>query len=263
MTDLRAILFDVNGTLIDIETNERRHKIYRVISRFLTYQGVVLSPEEIHDRYFAALAAQRAGSRERYPEYDVVAIWRELLQAAGLALATLPAEKLGQLPVFLAELHRALARKRLALYPDVRTVLDTLRRHYALGVVSDAQSAYAVPELRAAGLGDCFATIIVSGDYGYRKPDPRLFAAALAALGLRPDQAIYAGNDMYCDIFGAQQAGLRTIFRPTQFGRKAYGDVTPDVVIDRFADLPAAVALLAARSPRGASAARPAQQEDI
>jgi putative hydrolase of the HAD superfamily len=249
MTDLRAILFDVNGTLIDIETDEGRPKIYRAISRFLTYQGVMLPPDEIRERYFAAIAAQRAASLERYPEYDVVAIWRGLLQAAGLTPETLPVEKLRQLPVFLAELHRALARKRLALYPDVRAVLDTLRRHYTLGVVSDAQSAYAVPELRAVGLNEYFATVIVSGDYGYRKPDSRLFAAALQELDVGPDQAIYVGNDMYCDIFGAQQAGLRTVFWPTQFGKKAHAGVAPDYTIAHFAQLPAAVAFLAARSP--------------
>jgi len=46
-------------------------------------------------------------------------------------------------------------------------------------VVSDAQSAYALPELRAVALADYFAATIISGDYGYRKPDPRLFQAAL------------------------------------------------------------------------------------
>jgi putative hydrolase of the HAD superfamily len=247
MTDLRAILFDVNGTLIDIETDEGQPKIYRTISWFLNYQGVILAPDTIRDHYFQAIEAQRTGSRERYPEYDAVAIWRDLLQATGLNPETVPAEKLRQLPVFLAELHRALSRKRLELYPDVREVVEELRRHYALGVISDAQSAYAVPELRTAGLGECFATIIVSGDYGYRKPDPRLFAAALHALDVRPDQAIYVGNDMYCDIFGAQQAGLRTVFWPTQFGKKAYADVAPDYIIYRFAQLPEAVSFLADR----------------
>jgi putative hydrolase of the HAD superfamily len=247
MMDLRAILFDVNGTLIDIETDEGQPKIYRTISRFLNYQGVILAPDEIRDRYFQGMEALRAGSPERYPEYDVVAIWRGLLQTAGLDAGTLPAEKLRQLPLFLAELHRALSRKRLALYPDVREVVEELRRHYALGVISDAQSAYAVPELRTAGLGECFATIVVSGDYGYRKPDPRLFAAALQALDVRPDQAIYVGNDMYRDIFGAQQVGLRTVFWPTQFGKKAYADVAADYIIYRFAQVRDAVAFLAAR----------------
>jgi putative hydrolase of the HAD superfamily len=246
MMDLRAILFDVNGTLIDIETDEGQPRIYRAISRFLEYQGASLAPDEIRDRYFQLMDAQRSAGTQRYPEFDVVAIWRDLLQAAGLDAATLPAEKLRQLPVFLAELQRALSRKRLMAYPDVPAVLDALGRRYALGVISDAQRAYAVPELRAAGLGEYFATIVVSGDYGYRKPDGRLFAAALQALGVRADQAVYVGNDMYCDIFGAQQAGLRAVFCPTQFGKKAYADVVPDYVIDRFAQLPEAVAFLTA-----------------
>lgn len=246
--DLRAILFDVNGTLIDIETDEGQDSIYRTLSRFLTYQGLALEPDDLRDRYFRIMDEQRRSSRERYPEFDAVGIWRTLLQGAtGRTMEPLPAEKRGQLPLFLAELHRALARRRLSLYPEVRDVLDDLGRRYALGVITDAQSAYARPELAAVGLAGVFAPIIVSGDYGYRKPDPRLFAAALEALGVRPDQAIYVGNDMYCDIFGAQQAGLRAVFWPTQYGKKAHADVAADYIIYSFAQLREAVAFLAGR----------------
>ncbi len=245
--DLRAILFDVNSTLVDIETDEGRSEIYDTISRFLTYQGVTWPPDALRDRYFQVMSEQRRASKEAHPEFDAVAIWRALLHEGRGFAATLPPEKRQQLPLMLAELHRALAHKRLVLYPDVRRVLEALHAHYALGVITDAQSAYAVPELREVGLVELFAAIVVSGDYGYRKPDPRLFAIGLEALHVRPDQAIYVGNDMYCDIFGAQQAGIATIFFATQYGKKAYGDVVPDYTIQRFADLPAAVAALAAR----------------
>lgn len=246
--DLRAILFDVNGTLIDIETDEGQDTIYGTISRFLNYQGATLEPDELRERYFRLMEAQRKGSQERYPEFDAVAIWRTLLLQTGtLDREILRAEKGRQLPLLLAELHRALSRKRLELFPDVRQVLEELRARYTLGVVSDAQHAYAVPELHTVGLGGFFASVIISGDYGYRKPDPRLFAGALKALGVRPDQALYVGNDMYCDIFGAQQAGLRAVFWPTQFGKKAYGEVVPDYSINRFAQVREAVAFLAAR----------------
>ena len=245
--DLRAILFDVNGTLIDIETDEGQDKIYRALSRFLTYQSVQLAPEVIRDRYFAIMDEQRTSSRERYPEFDAAAIWKALLQTASPNAAKLPAEKMRQLPLFLAELHRALSHKRLELYPDVGEVVRELGKHYALGIVSDAQSAYAVPELGTVGLEGLFACTIVSGDYGYRKPDRRLFATALKALGVRPDQAIYVGNDMYHDVYGAQQAGLRAVFWPTQFGKKAYADVAPDYIIYSFAQLRDAVSFLAAR----------------
>src|SRR5260370_17475099 len=81
-----------------------------------------------------------------------------------------------------------------------------------MAVVSDAQSAYAVPELRAVGLLHYFKPIIVSGDYGYRKPDPRLFQKALDALQVRPEQALFFANDLYHDIFGAQQVGMKATF---------------------------------------------------
>jgi hypothetical protein len=37
---IRALLFDVNGTLIDIETDEWMEQVYRAIAHFLTYQGI-------------------------------------------------------------------------------------------------------------------------------------------------------------------------------------------------------------------------------
>ena len=50
MMDLRAILFDVNGTLVDIETDEGQDRIYRVISRFLTYEAVQIAPPPVIER---------------------------------------------------------------------------------------------------------------------------------------------------------------------------------------------------------------------
>jgi len=74
-----------------------------------------------------------------------------------------------------------------------------------LAAVSDGQSAYAVPELQAAGLQEYFKPVIVSGDLGFRKPDVRIFEMALSGMGLRPDDVLFIDNDMYRDIYGAQQ----------------------------------------------------------
>jgi len=245
--DLRAILFDVNGTLLDIETDEGQDHIYHVISRLLAYQGFQLAPQVIRDRYFAIMEQQRKSSPERFPEFDAVAIWQTMLQTESAAAEGLPADSLSRLPLFLAGLHRTLAHKRLEPYPDVPRVLEELGKQYKLGIVTDAQSAYALPELRLTGLSDLFACVIVSGDYGYRKPDPRLFSLGLKALGVQPNQAIYLGNDMYHDVFGAQQVGLRAVFWPTQWGKKEHPGVSPDYIVYHFAQLRDAVAFLAAR----------------
>jgi len=126
-------------------------------------------------------------------------------------------------------------------HPQVLETLDNLRLHYRMGIVSDAQSAYAVPELRSLGLQEYFDPIIVSGDYGYRKPDARLFQKALDGLHLQPEQAIYIGNDLYHDIFGAQQVGMKAILVSYNQGNTPYRNVMPDYTISRFAELPQAV----------------------
>src|ERR1700730_10614608 len=240
--DIRALLFDVNGTLIDIETDEGLEEIYRAIAHFLTYQGIALHRWEVRDLYFQIMKQQRAQSAETIEEYDVVEVWREFHRNKGsYSTRSLHSEKREYLSLFLAELHRGIARKRLRPYPQVQETLDQLRSHYHMAVVSDAQSAYTVPELPAVGLLHYFNPIIVSGDYGYRKPDPRLFQKALDALQVRPEQALFFGNDLYHDIFGAQQVGMKAILVSYNQGNTSYQTISPDYSISRFAEVPQAV----------------------
>ena len=114
--------------------------------------------------------------------------------------------KLQQMPLFLAEMCRGISRHRLGLYPHVREVLDALRRRYPLALVTDAQSTYARGELHRVGLLGYFDPIVVSGDHGYRKPDRRLFQFALDGMAVAAENALYVGNDMHRDIFGARES---------------------------------------------------------
>jgi Integrase core domain len=45
--DIRALVFDVNSTLIDIETDEHMEQVYRAIAHFLTYQDIALHRWEV------------------------------------------------------------------------------------------------------------------------------------------------------------------------------------------------------------------------
>jgi putative hydrolase of the HAD superfamily len=74
--DIRALIFDVNGTLIDIETDEGLEEIYRAIAHFLTYQGIFLHRGEVRDLYFQIMQQQRAKSAEMFAEWDGVEVWR-------------------------------------------------------------------------------------------------------------------------------------------------------------------------------------------
>jgi len=236
--DIRAVAFDVNGTLVRILTEDGMDQIFRAAAHFFTYQGIALHRYQVRDLYFQTLKEQQRSSLEAYPEFDAVGIWRTILDAHRTEFTNaLPAEKLEQMPLFLAEMSRGIARRRLGLYPYVREVLDVLREHFPLAVVTDAQSPYARAELHKVGLLDYFDPIVVSGDHGFRKPDPRLFRFALDGMGVAAENALYVGNDMRTDIFGAREAGMTTVMFDSDQGTKVHLDCVPDYTITDFRDL--------------------------
>jgi putative hydrolase of the HAD superfamily len=236
--DIRAVAFDVNGTLVRILTDDGMEQIFRSIAHFLTYQGIDLHRHQVRDLYFEHMKEQQQASPEEHPEFDAVGIWRSILQAHLTEFTrALPAEKLEQMPLFLTEMYRGISRCRLRLYPHVREVLDVLRERYPLAVVTDAQSAYARAELHKVGLLDYFDPIVVSGDHGYRKPDRRLFQLALDGMGVAAEHALYVGNDMHRDIFGAQEAGLTTVMVESDQGADVHLDCVPDYTITDLRDL--------------------------
>jgi putative hydrolase of the HAD superfamily len=68
---IKAVFFDLNGTLIDILTSESDDNVYRITSNFLSYHQVYISHEKVKGLYFELNRAQRAASREEFPEFDV------------------------------------------------------------------------------------------------------------------------------------------------------------------------------------------------
>lgn len=245
---IRGLIFDINGTVIDILTNEYYDDIYRVMSNLLSYQGISLSPDDVHRFFFDNNRRQRKNSPEKYPEFDAVTIFRELIGLYATDYTRgLPETKLEMLPGLLAEVFRAASRFKLQLYPDVLPVLDSLRERYRLSAVSDGQSLWAVPELHAVGLLNYFDPVVVSSDLGFRKPDERIFESVLAETGLTPSEVLFIGNDMYRDVFGASQLGIKTVFFKSNQGEQRKMGAEPDYIIYNFSELPEAVRFLTAQ----------------
>ncbi len=242
---IRGLIFDLNGTLIDILTNEGDENVYRTMANLLSYQGISLSPERFKELYFDLNKQQRRDSSEEYPEFDVVRIFREILFSHATDYTRrLSPTKQALLPELLAEAFRAATRFQLKLYPGVREVLLELRTQYKLAAVSDGQRVWAEPELNAVGLTEFFPDITISSDFGFRKPDIRMFEPVLSELNLAAEEVAYVGNDLYRDVFGAHQLGMKTIFFRSNQGDWHSHGTEPDYIIYDFRELPAAVHFL-------------------
>ena len=237
---IKAILFDLYGTLIDIETDESMEGIYRTIAHYLTYHGINLHRWEVRDRYYRIMKQQKEACGEAYPEIDVEAIWNEFLMQEGIRSSL----HRGQQAKVIAHIYRGVSRNRLQLYPDVKRVLDELQKKYRLALISDAQSCYALPEIQAVGLENYFESIVISSLHGFRKPDARLFQQTLDDMKLGPAEVIWVGNDMFRDIYGAQALGIKNIFIDSNQGAKSYEDVAPDYRAQQFIDVLKGIAML-------------------
>ena len=103
-------------------------------------------------------------------------------------------------------------RARHEVFGDVEAALDALGGEYALALVTNGAPCLQREKLAASGLAERFDAVVVSGELGIGKPDPAIFAHALAALDCDAAASAMVGNSLEHDIAGALRAGLRAVW---------------------------------------------------
>jgi pyrophosphatase PpaX len=182
MTDAppRAILFDLDGTLIDT------FWLYAESFRraLAPYLGRTPSDEE--------MIARGPGSERSF-----------LLGWLGAEAGERCHADFGR---HYEALHGALHE---GMYDGVREMLAALRAAgYPLGVVTGKGRHAWTVTAQEMGLGD-FAVVVTDNDVGAPKPDPEGLLAASKALGLPPGEIVYVG-DSESDLLAGRAAGMRT-----------------------------------------------------
>jgi phosphoglycolate phosphatase len=129
-------------------------------------------------------------------------------------------------------------------YPGVPAVLEELAAAgWRLGVCTNKPERATRAVLAGLDLERFFA-VVLGGDSGpTRKPDPGPLRAALGRLGSEPGNAAMIG-DHRNDVAAAQAAGMPVAFARYGYGAATLAGLTPDAVIDRFAELPQALRLI-------------------
>jgi HAD superfamily hydrolase (TIGR01549 family) len=122
------------------------------------------------------------------------------------------------------------------LQPNTADILRKLSRSYRLAVISNADGHIA-QLLDRLGVADFFETITDSGQLGHEKPDPRIFAAAIASMGADPTQSLYIGDIYSVDYLGAQNSGMRALL----LDRAGVYEQTPHDRVDSLEAVPDAV----------------------
>lgn len=128
------------------------------------------------------------------------------------------------------------ARHQVEVFPEVEPVLEILRQHYVLGVVTNGNA-----DVRRLGISDYFRFALCAEDLGVGKPDPAPFLEALKRGGVEAAAAVHIGDHPGDDISGAQRAGLRAVWFNPQ-SKDWTGERAPDAEVRQLSQLPEVLA---------------------
>ena len=91
-----------------------------------------------------------------------------------------------------------------------RDALLRIGQNFRIAVISNADGGIG-RVLSRCGIADCFESVTDSGIVGVEKPHPKIFAAALEAMQVRPDESLYVGDVYSVDYVGARNAGMQAV----------------------------------------------------
>ena len=217
-----AIIFDLDGTLVDTALD-----LTQALNAVLAQAGRAPVPlERIRDII--------GGGARRMVE-------RGFAEGG----AALDAGELDRRTAAFFDHYRAHLSDLSRPFPGVPETLETLAAEGAImGVCTNKPADPSRRILDDLDLSRFFGAIVGSDSVAVRKPDPEHLAATIRALGAAPAQAVMIG-DSDIDIATARNLGVPAIAVAYGYTSIPAAELGADAVIERFVDLPQAIAALA------------------
>ncbi|MFB4168805.1 HAD family hydrolase [Virgibacillus sp. JSM 102003] len=120
--------------------------------------------------------------------------------------------------------------------PNTIHIVNILKMQVKVAIITNGSTQRQKAKINNTNLNSCFEIIIVSEEVGYSKPDKRIFELALNKLNIKPEDALFVGDDLEKDIGGCQNANIKGIwFNPHKY--KNDTDIKPYAEVNTFDEL--------------------------
>ncbi len=191
---MAAILFDLDGTLLDRDAS---------LKRFL---------EEQYDRFSGLFVGVNRSlyigtvvELDRFGHVLKPVVYAQVREKFGLSTGS---EQL------LLEDFEMYFHSLAIPFPGMHCLLqELLERDWRLGLVTNGSTRSQRPKIEALGIADYFATILISEEQGVKKPDSEIYHRAMRELNAIAKTTIFVGDHPEADIAGAGNLGLFTIWK--------------------------------------------------
>ena len=205
-------IFDLYGTLVDIQTDEYQPSLWQKMRELYSIYGARYDVDELKDSYHFLCEKKLKESNEKYPEIDLIEIFIELYKQRKISNEF----HISNLMAWAEEIayhFREESRSHIALYNHTLPILNELKhREKKIYLLSNAQTVFTIPEMKTLGILEYFDDIYISSVYGIKKPEKRFMQKLIDDHRLDINESIMIGNEFKTDIKIAQSFNMHSIF---------------------------------------------------
>lgn len=207
----QTYIFDLYGTLIDIETDENCPQLWDAMMHHFRYKGMETTAAELKRLVDEEVERQLSEERKKCEVPDFV--MEEVLAEVASKLNGKPSKAWLQETV---RWFRTVSMRHIALYDGVVEILESLRaKGKKVYLLSNGQKTFIEAELKRLGIYKLFHGIAISSEAKLSKPDPLFYQYLSRTYGADLSSAIMIGNDPRTDLEGARRIGIDACYLHT------------------------------------------------
>ena len=218
-------IFDLYGTLIDIDSDERKLSLWRKLSDLYACYGAIYTPKELRKAFFRMDKEERLKVKNELgtdrPEIKLEKVFVRLLTEApklnvkkseDTARSIRIPDDMSVWSEFMANAFRTLSRSYIRNYDKTLYTLDTLRKNgCSTFLLSNAQAIFTRPEISLLELEERFDRMYISSDYGRMKPDPVFLETLISDNSLSREDTVMVGDTVENDVLIAYSCNIDAI----------------------------------------------------
>ncbi|MBD2434684.1 MULTISPECIES: HAD family hydrolase [Fischerella] len=216
---LKAILFDLDGTLLDRETS---------LKQFIgtQYDRLIWGLHEIPKEDYIS----------RFIELDCRGyVWKDKVYQS--LISEFSIKKLSWQDL-LNDYENQFIHSCVP-FPHLKTTLETLKTSgYLLGIITNGLEIFQHRTIQGLGIENYFDVIIISESEGVRKPEAEIFDRALQKLRVKAQQSVFVGDHPTIDVLGAKSFGMKAVWKRDPYWTEP---IEADAIIDDLSLLPSII----------------------
>jgi putative hydrolase of the HAD superfamily len=229
-----AIIFDLDDTLISYDAVTER--VWEDVCRRFARGADGLKAESLYDAIGQAREWYWADpERHRLGRLNLFEARREVVKLA-LSYLNIDSPGLGNQ---IADSFSIEREEAAYLFPDAVDTLTRLRKKgLRLALITNGAGDMQRAKLQRFALEPFFDSILIEGEFGCGKPDPRVFTHTLQKLNIGSTDAWMVGDDLGRDISPCQPLGIFSVWVDWKgTGLPPSGKVKPDKIIRNIGEL--------------------------